>query len=377
MEGFDHVDEDNDSISLGYRAVVQAYDIVNKKKTDDKKACDVEMPSVMSHTVFDLLEKTASRILREPLSDEDPYGDIVESMKAFGAENAGIFLFPDAHVNDRKSPWVVPDRILSMALMKKGRRLVMNEVKEADTFGAVNLMTDRNEGAFIVNSFFIGYRQIGLFVSDLTDCFLTEGFNDLLIDILTGSIRVLASEKTILTLNRTLLESREALERDGSVLERFSKEDKLTNCLNRRGFFAEAYDVLKKKFKENKYAVVAYIEMDSIRSINEFFGRNEGDIAVKRVARILTDVFSKDCTLGRVRGNEFAVLLVTDEAGRSQELRSEMSLQNMRLMAETDKPYLIHLQFSICEFAYSDGLSLKEMLAETDQNLRRSVPVKE
>ena len=47
-----------------------------------------------------------------------------------------------------------------------------------------------------------------------------------------------------------------------------------------------------------------------------------------------------------------------------------MSLQNTRLMTDNEKAYMIHLQFSICEFEYSDSLSLREMLMETDSNLK-------
>ena len=172
-------------------------------------------------------------------------------------------------------------------------------------------------------------------------------------------------------------ENTEAMERNDSVLDRFGTEDKLTGCLNRRGFFSKAYDLLKRSFVEGTYAVVSYIDMDSIKSINHFFGRDEGDLAMKKVASILREVFGQESILGRIRGDEFAVIRISEEEGCSESLRQEMSEQNMKLMTEQEKPYLIHLQYSICEFCFDKSLSLKEMLAETDEHLKKMKKIEE
>ena len=49
----------------------------------------------------------------------------------------------------------------------------------------------------------------------------------------------------------------------------------------------------------------------------------------------------------------------------------------MKLMTEQEKPYLIHLQYSICEFCFDKSLSLKEMLAETDEHLKKMKKIEE
>ena len=99
------------------------------------------------------------------------------------------------------------------------------------------------------------------------------------------------------------------------------------------------------------------------------FGHEEGDRAVKRVSSILEEVFD-GCIYGRIRGNEFAVLEITDDQDRADSIREEMSVQNAKLLADT-KRYMNHLQYSICEFGYDEKLSLRDMLKETDENLQR------
>ena len=99
------------------------------------------------------------------------------------------------------------------------------------------------------------------------------------------------------------------------------------------------------------------------------FGHDEGDRAVKRVAGILQDVF-EGSIYGRIRGDEFAVIQITDEQGKSESIREEMSIQNAKMLTDNTR-YMNHLQYSICEFGHDENLSLREMLKETDENLQR------
>ena len=186
---------------------------------------------------------------------------------------------------------------------------------------------------------------------------------------MTGVSRLSYLEKELLKTTEELYEVQEELARDDSVLDHIGDQDYLTGGLNRRGFFAKAYDLLKEEFKPGKYAIVAYIHMDSLKKINELYGHEEGDRAVRRIAEVLESVFKKSI-YGRIRGDEFAVIEITDEEGKAENFRQEMSAQNASLLEESSR-YMNHLQYSICEFSYEDNLSLREMLKETDDNLQK------
>ena len=109
--------------------------------------------------------------------------------------------------------------------------------------------------------------------------------------------------------------------------------------------------------------------MESLKGINDVYGHDEGDRAVKKVADLLEKVFD-DCIIGRIRGDEFAVIEITDDEEKAESLRSEMSTQNAKLLNDSRR-YINHLQYSICEFSYEDNLALRQMLKETDESLQR------
>ena len=203
--------------------------------------------------------------------------------------------------------------------------------------------------------------------------------------MVTGVSRISYLEKELKKTVEELYEVQEELARDDSVLDHIGDQDYLTGGLNRRGFFAKAYDLLKENFKPGKYAIVAYIHMESLKGINDMYGHEEGDRAVKKVAGILEEVFEDSkyfylinelCTGGELldrivkRKTEFAVIEITDEEGKAESFRQEMSTQNANLISDSSR-YMNHLQYSICEFSHDDNLSLREMLKETDDNLQR------
>ncbi|TNF09070.1 MAG: diguanylate cyclase [Bacillota bacterium] len=109
-------------------------------------------------------------------------------------------------------------------------------------------------------------------------------------------------------LNGYILHSEDiTLERlEQKEIEYISYHDYLTNLYNRR-YFVSAY----KKFLNQKIFPLGLmmIDINGLKIINDAYGHNQGDIAIKRVARVLMDVFGKDDVVARIGGDEFAILI--------------------------------------------------------------------
>ena len=371
------VSPDGDEEQLGRNAV---YDALKLAGSGAEKKTDTQEPSVKKEepapegTPLTTLSLAAHALLQQGvLPEENPYDAILTQAIRFRISAGAMFLFPEAVTHTEQEPFILPETILCLSAVRKGKLVKTKEAKEIKSGDVVTYTEKLSPDAciFIVNNLFLGNRQLGVLVTELTPQLMSPHINSLFLHIVAGTIRLIANDQQILRAQDRLREHQEALDKDASVLERLGNEDYLTKRLNRRGFFSQAYDLLQKSFRAGTIAIVAYIDIDSIKSINEFFGREEGDYTVRRVADILSGVFGKESVLGRIRGNEFAVVLITEDEGKADVLKEEMGAQNMRLMSDQTKPYMIHLQFSICSFRFEDGLSLKQMLAETDDNLQK------
>lgn len=368
LEGFDKIKyEDNTSyFEIGFLAIEQIIEKISGNKVKAKRQKITEM------SVNEILEVNNKTLALSELAStcnykRDNYDLIIEKIAKAGIRDFEVFLLDSPKVCSLKKGWNVPKFSKRIITIHEGKAEKFDKKMDMETSDIFDLSTIK--GTKIIRNVFRGEEQYGLFIIGFDDSLRTGTYDDIIANIVLSGIRLNFLKKCLIDTEEELSLCQEEIARDGSVLDHIGDKDYLTDLPNRRGFFAKAYDLLKMNFKEGKYAVVAYIDMDSLKNINAIHGHDEGDHAVKRVASILEEVFGKESVCGRIRGDEFAVIEVTDEEDKAEELRIEMARQNNKLLMENTK-YLNHLIYSICEFNYEESLSLREMLKETDDNLK-------
>jgi diguanylate cyclase (GGDEF)-like protein len=140
----------------------------------------------------------------------------------------------------------------------------------------------------------------------------------------TSFLGVPAVEMTpaVLAAIQTLLKDLDALREEVGQLkgrlkaaEDMADRDTLTPLLNRRGFLREFSRVRTFAERYGSSASLVYFDLDGFKAINDQYGHAAGDAALRTVSeRLLTHVRESD-VVGRMGGDEFAVVLVqTDQA---------------------------------------------------------------
>ena len=91
--------------------------------------------------------------------------------------------------------------------------------------------------------------------------------------------------------------------------------DDLTGLYNRRGFFTLAEQQLKSAERTKKKSMLAFVDLDGMKRINDVSGHDVGDRALIETAEILRHTFRKSDIIARLGGDEFAIMAadVTDE----------------------------------------------------------------
>jgi diguanylate cyclase (GGDEF)-like protein len=119
-----------------------------------------------------------------------------------------------------------------------------------------------------------------------------------------AAIRTLLTEIDDLRGEVTRLKSRLA------EVETLADRDALTPLLNRRAFVRELGRVRAFSQRYGSAASVVYIDIDGFKRINDRFGHAAGDAALQAVAQRLTANVRDSDIIGRMGGDEFAVILV-------------------------------------------------------------------
>ncbi len=92
-------------------------------------------------------------------------------------------------------------------------------------------------------------------------------------------------------------------------LERLSLTDELTNLANRRGFHEFLRRTLAAARRHGETGVMAYVDVNEFKSVNDAHGHDLGDEALRHIARLLDQNMRLSDVAARLHGDEFAVLL--------------------------------------------------------------------
>ncbi|MBO0344769.1 GGDEF domain-containing protein [Roseibium sp. CAU 1637] len=83
--------------------------------------------------------------------------------------------------------------------------------------------------------------------------------------------------------------------------------DPLTGLLTRRGFFERGTETLNERSEDSIGVMV--LDLDYFKQINDTYGHQGGDAALMHFGRIATQYFGPSAVIGRIGGEEFAVIM--------------------------------------------------------------------
>ena len=156
------------------------------------------------------------------------------------------------------------------------------------------------------------------------------------------------------------------LEKANDHLRSLSLTDVLTGLNNRRGFMILATGLLKFARRAAYSVCLLYIDLDSLKYINDTFGHAAGDTAITHFARILTETFRDSDVIGRLGGDEFVVLIIdaTESDLTSMQVRLQSNVDAHNLQSE--RGYALSLSLGVIRVDPDSTITMEELLYEAD-----------
>lgn len=105
-----------------------------------------------------------------------------------------------------------------------------------------------------------------------------------------------------------LAQAYDELEESRQKMEEMSLQDPLTLLPNRRSFDESAAVVLAQAYRHNRSCVLAMIDVDRFKQINDSYSHSIGDQVLQLLSRVLKDNLREVDILARYGGEEFLVL---------------------------------------------------------------------
>ena len=110
-------------------------------------------------------------------------------------------------------------------------------------------------------------------------------------------------------LNGDLKVRNEEIVRMASELRDLSLADPLTGIQNRRGFELLGGQQLRLAQRNDEPLVVMFVDVNNMKTINDRYGHSAGDEALSMVGHVLEEASRGSDVVGRIGGDEFALIL--------------------------------------------------------------------
>jgi len=124
----------------------------------------------------------------------------------------------------------------------------------------------------------------------------------------------------MLARTRTLLEFKAYLD----VCEEAAFTDHLTGLANRRRFERQLEREVGRVLRFNHPFSLLMVDIDNFKNLNDTFGHDAGDDAIRRISRVLREGTRGIDLAARIGGEEFAVLLVETGQGAAMEVAERL-----------------------------------------------------
>jgi len=177
----------------------------------------------------------------------------------------------------------------------------------------------------------------------------------------------------IILRNRRLAKANQKL---SEMYERMSEiyiRDMMTGLYNRTGYYNELDSYVSRDDMKDKYIHVVTVDMDGMKVINDGYGHQEGDIAIKSVARAINDCFAHPCVGARFGGDEFMVSLFSDsEEKPSREQISERLNNYLKTLPSLkEKSYTVGVSVghAVCKVSELSDINKLEKQADDSMYL--------
>jgi diguanylate cyclase (GGDEF)-like protein len=158
-------------------------------------------------------------------------------------------------------------------------------------------------------------------------------------------------------------------------LRALAANDPLTGVLNRRGFHEAALRAVANGRRHRHAITIALADIDHFKSINDRFGHTAGDRTLHFICGRLASGLRKGDLVGRIGGEEFALLLVNSNAEQAAEAMDRIRMAIAAGFSDDGAPVPVTASFGIAPVSLG-GAAPEDMLAEAldhaDKALYRS-----
>lgn len=152
-------------------------------------------------------------------------------------------------------------------------------------------------------------------------------------------------------------------------LKKLANFDSLTGSHSRR-YGLDLLDRQLKLAQRNKSSLLlAYIDIDNFKDINDTFGHEEGDRVLKNVVKLLKSTLREIDIVCRMGGDEFLLIFPNSSIKEAPLIKERLDKDLIQLNQTLKKPYKIEISIGLSEYDPANPLSIDKLIRIADKKM--------
>ncbi len=306
------------------------------------------------------------------LSIDGLLNNIINNIGLMDLKNCYIFTYGRVYKQTRDMEWLMPEKVKLILAFDaiKGLKIVNPEgfIQPNKDFIPENLIDQNRRHSFLVLPMYFLEYQYGYMIFDLEIKngniydFLSLEISSTYRSVLLLEERQKAEEK----LRRVLSE----LEETNQELASLSETDELTGLYNRRGFLKFGIKNLTLARQMREDGALFFIDLDGLKKINDTYGHETGDEALRASSDILKKTFRKMDTIARLGGDEFVALIMNINEDTVNNLQKRLRQELKEYNKNSGNPFKLSLSIGKSLYSWQDASStLPDLISRADAEL--------
>ena len=311
-------------------------------------------------------------MLRDGIPEDEFFRKLMGYMNLFGAKSSYLYLLDEPMIVSEGSHGAIADAKFSLVASQSGSEVEIIPPAErkplnfGDGFASSETV---GKSAKYLFTFLLSCddRQYGVISLEI-DPNATSLFYVVAVDIGTGlRFKELNAQHNGLLATLTM---------QNDILQNRANYDPLTRAFSRGGL-EKTLEELGTGLAGHK-AVVALVDLDHLKQINDRYGHMEGDFAIENSAEFLKSAMGDTGSVGRIGGDEFMGVVPLSWLGYGED-EDEETLERVigggleycadSLNETSGKPYFVEVSYGIKVFELNPGVDVESLINITDEKL--------
>lgn len=294
-----------------------------------------------------------------------------------GLSSIAVCFYDEPFCVKRNEDFILPDNS-RLYIFRDSEKEQMDFYDEGIDFDSrkniiPELLWQNNPGQYIFYPIFSADKQYGYTICKMKNS--NYASVNVYLRIIIHSLAQAFIYTKALKEKETLSIENQRLLNNNSDLNLKSKMDELTKIFNRRGLLQYGQQLINFSLEMETKGLVIFADMDGLKTINDTFGHKIGDVSIETEAKVLKESFRKSDIVGRLSGDEFAVIAPGLTFEIFEKCRKKVVETNKKYSQKAGLQFELSISLGAVEFS-NENSNLAELLQQADKKLYEEKKIK-